>query len=158
MDLLDLSDSNWWTHRGVNPELSWAELVLLAVEILTNERTPTALQLPKTPLTLEVVEELPENFVSGAKRINARRGEYRDYTEAMGINFLLNPTKAQEILRDPPIKDTGTRFRLYGKEEGTAVEGTWEDWYCFANNILASANTQLVAPGVYDPDRKNDNY
>lgn len=158
MDLIDLYDNDWWTHRGVNPELTWPELIVLALDILSDARTPAAQRLTKAPLTLAPVEDLPEAAVSGAKRIHAQRGAYRDYTEAVGINFLLNPTRAQEVLRDPPIKETGNRFRLYGKDEGCAVEGTWHDWCCFADNILASPNTQLVAPSIYDPARKNTNY
>ena len=45
-----------------------------------------------------------------------------------------------------------------GKDESCYLEGTWWDMICFARNILASENTNMVAPEFYRAEWENDNY
>lgn len=45
-----------------------------------------------------------------------------------------------------------------GKDESCYLEGTWWDMICLARNILASKNTELVAPEYYHPEWENNNY
>lgn len=49
-------------------------------------------------------------------------------------------------------------FVGYGKDESCQFEGTWWDMICFARNVLANKNTELVAPEFYKPEWKSDNY
>ena len=49
-------------------------------------------------------------------------------------------------------------FVGFGKDESCQFEGTWWDMICFARNVLANENTELVAPEYYRPEWKNDNY
>jgi hypothetical protein len=49
-------------------------------------------------------------------------------------------------------------FVGWGKDPSCQFEGTWWDMICFARNVLASANTEMVAPEFYKPGWKNDNY
>lgn len=73
--------------------------------------------------------DLPDSFVSGAKRANIEKSDFLDGW-----------------------------FVGYGKDDACQFEGTWYDMICFARNVLASENTKIVAPEYYHPQWKNDNY
>jgi hypothetical protein len=49
-------------------------------------------------------------------------------------------------------------FYGFGKDESCQFEGTWWDMICFARNVLASENTQMVAPEFYKPEWEVYNY
>lgn len=76
-----------------------------------------------------VIHEWPQKEVSGAKRANLTYSEW--------------------------LSDW---FVGYGKDQSCVFEGTWWDMICFARNILASENTELVAPQFYRPEWANSNY
>lgn len=76
-----------------------------------------------------IIEDFPDKSISGAKRCNL------DYSEWLSDWFV------------------GT-----GKDESCYLEGTWWDMICLARNILASKNTELVAPEYYHPEWENYNY
>lgn len=162
---LDFEQSEWlgdWWFPGGNPEKSWGELVTMSLEILNTQATrlhyPDAFLSCIPDYACDASAELPIGSVSGAKRVNAVRGEYYDFSGAMGMDFLMNPAKAQEIISNPPMRDSGGLFRMHGKDEGCMVEGSWFDWICFAHNVLASENTKNFAPSLHRPELKNDNY
>lgn len=153
---------DWWVYDATdNPSLSWRELIDLALNILHSEATRLFVsnlylkEIPRcTPTTASM---LPVSGIRGAKRVNADRGAWGDYREAVGIPGLYNPNR-DEILRNPPKRDTGDKFRLSGKDESCCVEGSWFDWCCFACNVLASQNTNVLCPDLYEPALSNDNY
>lgn len=76
-----------------------------------------------------IVKNWPDKHISGAKRCN--------------LNYSIWL----------PDWFVGT-----GKDQNCFLEGTWWDMICFARNILASKNTELVAPEYYHPEWENDNY
>lgn len=75
------------------------------------------------------IKEFPENHVTGAKRANISESDW--------------------------LPDW---FVGFGKDESCQFEGTWWDMICFARNVLASENTQAVAPEFYKPEWKIRNY
>ncbi len=85
-----------------------------------------------------VVLEWPQIEASGAKRANIVHSDF--YLDSNG---------------PPQICDW---FVGFGKDESCQFEGTWWDMICFARNILASKNTELVAPEYFKPEWENDNY
>lgn len=141
---------DWWTHEDTNPELIWQELIDLALHILHAEATRLFVHhfylkaIPTLAYTLSDVSQISVNAISGAKRINAWRGEYEEWDQI------------RQRYEKP--RHTGNKFRLHGKDESCCVEGTWFDWCCFACNILASENTKLMCPDLYEPVLANNNY
>lgn len=83
------------------------------------------------------INAFPETCMSGAKRANLSHADC-SYGEAK--------------------RQTWDWFVGWGKDESCQFEGTWWDMICFARNVLASKNTELVAPEFYRPDWVNDNY
>lgn len=164
--LLEMSDPtwDWFTHLEVNPILSWPQMISLALGILNCESTKlfvNGLYLETIPsFEMKEIDEsiqLPELSISGAKRVNAGAGDYTDYSDMMGIAGLVN----QKLGRDVSPKDiklSNQYFRLSGKDESCCVEGSWLDWCMFACNVLASKNTELIAPKIYAPTMANNNY
>lgn len=75
------------------------------------------------------VKEWKDNVISGAKRCNLNKSDWLD-----------------------------DWFVGTGKDESCYLEGTWWDMICFARNILASENTNMVAPEFYRAEWENDNY
>lgn len=134
---------DWWQGTRNGLSLSWAELIELAAQILTNKATELLCQnvyvekhdLPQFVFREYTLEELPDKQISGAKRVNANADT--------------------EYLSQQPDKD---KFLLHGKDSSCYIEGMWLDWVCFAMNILASENTKIVAPEMYAPELKNENY
>lgn len=49
-------------------------------------------------------------------------------------------------------------FWGWGKDQSCVFEGTWWDMVCFARNVLASENTQLIAPEFHKPEWATKNY
>ena len=139
---------NWWVHVDDNPWLSWEEMITMSLNILHNEATRlfvSNLYLKAIPsYTLKTVDDLPDDYIRGAKRINAYCGEYQEWCQ---ISRTMTPPRS-----------TGDKFRLSGKDESCCVEGTWFDWCCFACNVLASKNTELMCPELYEPALDNNNY
>jgi hypothetical protein len=139
---------DWWVHIDDNPELTWEELIKLALNILHNDATRlfvSNLHLKALPrYTLNPVGDLYSDYIRGAKRINACRGEYQEWCQI------------SRTMTSP--RNTGNKFRLSGKDESCCVEGTWFDWCCFACNVLASRNTELMCPELYEAALDNDNY
>lgn len=157
--LQESSLPDWWTFEENNPEFTWPELVTLALNILNTEATRLFvknLYLESVPEVSFVEAELKSHYVGGAKRVNFHKGEYLDFTGAVGIAGLMNPNR-EEIFRNPP-KRTTEKFRGSGKDESCCVEGSWWDWVCFACNVLSSENTKIVCPDAYEPKLANDNY
>lgn len=154
---------DWWVYAATdNPSLSWSEMIDLALNILHSEATRlfvSNLYLKEVPKYTPILtaSALPVSGIRGAKRVNADRGTWNDYRGATGISGLYNPNR-DEILRNPPQRDTGDKFRLSGKDESCLVEGAWFDWCCFACNILASENTNVLCPDLFEPALSNDNY
>jgi len=152
---------DWWVFEpNGNPIVSWADMIKLALGILNCEATrffAHNLYLKSVPeYEVNDVKELPSHYVSGAKRVNARSGEYTDYSAYTGIAGLFNPDK--DLRNAPVVKNPDDLFRFHGKDESCCVEGTWFDWVAFACNVLASKNTEVVAPSLYEPKLGNDNY
>lgn len=150
---------DWWLFDQSHPELTWKEMIELALGILNCEATRLFvrnLYLGTVPEFVVKKVKLPESYVGGAKRVNFSSGTYHDYTGAVGLGGLANPNR-DEILRNPPKKTT-KKFRGCGKDEGCSVEGSWWHWVCLACNVLASENTKLSCPELYEPALKNDNY
>lgn len=148
---------DWWVYAATdNPSLSWRELIDLALNILHSEATRlfvSNLYLKSKPIDAtqqgtvqrnDGKQTLPVWHMSGAKRINALRGEYPIWNYSKNV--------VEKVL------DSGDKFRLYGKDETCMVEGTWFDWCCFACNVLASENTNVLCPDLYEPALGNDNY
>lgn len=79
-----------------------------------------------------------------------------NYSAYTGLAGIFNPDK--DISNAPVVSNPDDMFRLHGKDEGCVVEGTWFDWVAFACNVLASENTKLVAPDLYEPKLSNGNY
>ena len=154
---------DWW-YPGGNPELTWSELINWSIKILSADATrdlhPDYFIGEAPTYSISVGVDLPVSYVSGAKRVNAARGEWHDFSSVMGQNALFIPNVEQrmrDIMAESP-KDSGERFRMHGKDESCMVEGTWFDWVCFARNVLASENTRLCCPDLYRPEWANDNY
>lgn len=139
---------DWWVHPDNNPEMLWEEVVAMALQILHTEATRlfvSNLYLKAMPTyTIAAGQELPVTSVRGAKRVNAWRGTYQEF------NML-----SQQM---GDMCDTGDKFRFSGKDESCCVEGTWFDWCCFACNVLASENTRIMCPALYEPMLANSNY
>jgi hypothetical protein len=148
---------DWWVYASAdNPSLSWSEMIDLALNILHSEATRlfvSNLYLESKPINAAqrgVVQRnsneqvLPIWHMSGAKRINALCGEYPVWNQSKNaVDIVLN---------------SGDKFRLSGKDESCCVEGSWFDWCCFACNVLASENTNVLCPDLYEPALGNDNY
>ncbi len=159
---------DWWVFpswKGTsNPIRTWPELIDLALHILHCEATRLfvgSLYLATMPPVTIVPGSQPVVFhVSGAKRVNADSGNYTDFSDYVGAAALRKILAGQEnrIEDAPVVRNSQERFRLSGKDESCIVEGSWWDWCCFAANILASVNTQVMAPDLYEPALKNDNY
>ena len=152
---------DWWVFEPQgNPIVDWPEMIKLSLAILHCRATRllvSNLYLPAIPdYETKDVKELPSHYVSGAKRVNARSGEFTDYSAYTGINGLFNPDK--DLSNAPVVKNPDDLFRFHGKDESCVVEGTWFDWVAFACNVLASKNTEAVAPELYEPKLSNDNY
>lgn len=141
---------DWWVHEDTNPELTWQQLIDLALNILHTEATRLFVHhfylkaIPTYKIT-----PFPDGWqfirnISGAKRVNGFCGEYEEWDQI------------RQRYEKP--RDTGDKFRLSGKDEGCCVEGTWFDWCCFACNILASENTQIMCADLYEPALANGNY
>lgn len=153
---------DWWVFPDNNPILSWQQMIDLALNILDCEATRlfvTSLYIKRIPKFefKEFTGDLPAQYCSGAKRVNAIAGDYSDYSEIVGIKGLMNQVKG--IDKKPiEVKMGKDKFRLSGKDDSCCVEGTWLHWCLFACNILASENTKLIAPELYAPELNNDNY
>lgn len=160
--LIQGSLGDWWISPDNNPILDWKQLVTLAVNILNCDATRLfvhSLYLLDIP-TFELKDfdgELPVQDLSGAKRVNANAGDYTDYSGSMGMAGLMNMMKGVEV-KPKDIKLGKDKFRLSGKDESCCVEGSWLDWCLFACNIIASKNTEIIAPELYAPTLQNDNY
>ncbi len=76
-----------------------------------------------------VVNKWKDEWLSGSKRTNLEKSDW-----------------------------LGDWFVGYGKDDSCCFEGTWWDMICFARNILASENTEIVTPDYYRPEWKNNNY
>lgn len=129
---------DWWVSaKGDNPKYSWKGLIELALKILNSDATETfvhTLWLPEIPkFEIKDMEpsELPRHSVSGSKRVNASAENWHNNRVTMD-----------------------SKFRLYGSESGTCVEGTWLHWVTFACNILSSENTKICCPELYCPELK----
>ena len=144
--------NDWWVYSATdNPLLSWSEMIGLALRILHSEATrlfvcnlylkTQAIPVHTPRLTASM---LPVSGIRGAKRVNADRGMYQEWT-----------TFGQRL---GPARDSDDKFRLSGKDESCCVEGTWFDWCCFACNVLASKNTNVLCPELYEPALANNNY
>lgn len=152
---------DWWVFEPHgNPILSWEDLIKLALGILHCRATKLLvhnLYLEHIyPYDIKPDAKLTSKYVSGAKRVNASAGEYTDYSAHTGLAGLLNPDK--DLSNAPVVKNPDNMFRLSGKDESCVVEGTWFDWVAFACNVLASENTKLAAPELYEPALQNSNY
>lgn len=152
---------DWWVFEPQgNPIYNWSDMIMLALAILHCRATKLLvhnLYLDHNPnFEPQEVEKLPVGYVSGAKRVNARSGDFTDYSAYTGFAGLLNPDK--DISNAPLVKNPDNMFRFHGKDEGCCVEGTWFDWVAFACNVLASENTKAVAPELYEPKLQNGNY
>lgn len=84
-----------------------------------------------------IIKEFPEAYNRGSKRTNLVHHDLRDGDEG---------------------PQTWDWFVGYGKDGSCDFEGTWWDMICFARNILASKNTELVAREFYKPEWQNNNY
>ncbi len=159
---------DWWVFpswKGTgNPILTWPELLTLALHILHCEATrlfAESLYLKVIPPVTIVPESQPVVFhVSGAKRVNADSGDYTDFSDYVGMAAIGKILRGEEnrIEDAPRIQNSQERFRLSGKDDSCMVEGSWWDWCCFAANVLASENTKVMAPDLYEPALKNENY
>lgn len=159
---------DWWVHPEGNPQLTWAELIDLAVGILCCDVTRlfvTSSHLEEKPTyKVRSDQSLPDYSVRGSKRVNARRGEWHDFSGLTGMGALQRIARGENLEQaliaraKEPTLDSGDRFRLHGKDESCLVEGTWRDWVCFACNILASKNTELACPELFAPHLANQNY
>jgi hypothetical protein len=69
--------------------------------------------------------ELKEQYFRGAKRVNARVGEYIILGDAM-LAILTGAKQEHKYL-----KTEDDQFVLHGKDEGCLVEGSWYDWLHF---------------------------
>lgn len=76
-----------------------------------------------------IIEDWPQKVLSGAERANIEHSDW-----------------------------LGDWFVGYGKDEYCQFEGTWWHMICFARNVLASENTELVAPEFYRPEWSIHNY
>lgn len=157
---------DWFTHPEGNPQLTWRELVLMAVGILQAKATHLYVHHLYLGHWIKydwTEAELYEKSVSGAKRVNAVCGEFSDFTGLMGLdalNFIRGGGNMEAALleRSRQRQSTGSKFRLHGKDSSCHVEGTWYHWVCFACNVLASHNTERMAPALYDPALANSTY
>lgn len=153
---------DWWVSPDDNPIMNWQQMITLALNILNCAATRLfvhGLYIKEMP-TFEFKEytgELPSQYCSGAKRVNASAGDYTDYSESTGLTGLMNQMRGVEV-KPKEVKMSKEKFRLSGKDESCCVEGSWLDWCLFACNILASKNTELIAPELYAPTLSNDNY
>lgn len=157
---LSRSLDDWWVTKEDNPHLSWAELIDLSLRILHAPITRVFVQnlyLENIPDYTVKDVKLLENYVGGAKRVNFRRGEFYNFSGAVGVEGLFNP-KAKEILMNPPKDSSYDKWRGHGKDDSCCVEGNWYHWCCLACNVLASGNTSLCCPELYEPALSNDNY
>jgi hypothetical protein len=152
---------DWWVFEpNGNPILSWHDLIRLSLGILHCRATKLLvhnLHLNHLPnYDIHPDPKLKSKYVSGAKRVNAVSGDYTDYSAYTGLAGLMNPDK--DISQAPVVSNSDDMFRLHGKDESCCVEGTWFDWVAFACNVLASENTKIVAPALYEPKLANSNY
>lgn len=152
---------DWWIFEpDSNPILSWHDLIRLSLGILHCRATKLLVHnlyldnLPSYDIHHDAKPTV--KYVSGAKRVNAATGDFTDYSAFTGMAGLFNPDK--DLSHAPVVKNPDDMFRLYGKDESCMVEGTWFDWVAFACNVLASENTKLVAPDLYEPKLANENY
>lgn len=139
---------DWWIFQDSNPIFSWPTLIRLALNILNCEATRLYvenlyLQTPPKGYQINTDAPLPTGYVSGAKRVNAYSGKIMVYNQ---------------ITRKEDEVDAGRGFRLSGKDETCCVEGSWLHWVCFACNVLASENTKMICPDLYEPELANNNY
>jgi len=154
-------DGDWWTMEPNNPILTWEELIGLALKVLNSEMTRLVMgnqHLKIIPgYEIQSYTELPEDYAGGSKRVNAKAGYYYDCTDGVGIEGLKNHLAGKDI---EPIKTDlpKSKFYLHGKDDSCMVEGFWRDWVCFALNILASKNTELIAPELFESELANSNY
>lgn len=159
---------DWWVHPDGNPQLSWAELIDLAVAILHCDVTRlfvASAHLEIKPIYIVKVDaSLPDGSVRSAKRVNAVRGEWHDFSDLTGMAALQRIARGENLEQaliaraNEPTLNSGDRFRLHGKDSSCMVEGTWHDWVCFACNILASKNTEATCPEMHAPKLANQNY
>ena len=86
---------------------------------------------------MKVISKFPKSSLSGAKRANLIHADkFHNYDAAQSYDWFVG----------------------FGKDQSCMFEGTWWDMICFARNVLASENTQLVAPEFYQPELKCENY
>lgn len=157
---------DWWIFDDVrgdpNPIFTWPQLIELALKILNCEATRLfvkGLYLKHIPkYKCKKVKRLRNITCSGAKRVNARAGDYVDFLQGRSIGQHFMEQIMGVELKPVKVKMDKTKFRLYGKDESCVVEGTWLDWVMFACNILADQNTKLVCPELYAPGLLNHNY
>ena len=163
------SMDDWWVFPDTkemnfgNPVFSWPDLIKLSLSILNCRLTSLVcknlhLETMLKGITFKEVSELPHTGVSGAKRVNACAGDYTDYH--YGLTSMQSFAAQLRGAEPAPKKITlpNNMFRLHGKDRSCVVEGTWLHWVCFACNVLASENTKLVCPEVYEPALRNNNY
>lgn len=158
---LKISCWDWWTFQGAdNPVFRWEELMRLSLAILSCKATKhlvSNLFLETIPTFTPSNADLPQDYVRGAKRVNFSRGDYHDYTGAVGLLGLMNPNR-EEIFNNPPVRSTKGGWRGSGKEESCSVEGSWVEWVALACNVLSSENTKVAAPEIYEPALSNNTY
>lgn len=138
MKLLNLND--WWTplKGGDQPEYSWKELIILSLKIMNSDATRLlfgSMHLGEIPEGLEIKDlspiDLPNQSVSGAKRVNA------------DANWFDYGTNEQKLLG---------KFKLSGKDMSCQVEGSWLHWLALATIVLSNENTKLCCPQAYCRD------
>lgn len=157
-------DDWWFFEDNHNPIFSWKELIVLSIQILRTKATRLFMkhlyvEKDYRPKFLEYSENLPEGYISGAKRINAISGEYKDFNHTHmnileSLQYFGNGGKPEF----KEVKLDTNMFRLSGKDESCWVEGSWNQWCMFACNVLASKNTEIVCPELYAPKLTNNCY
>lgn len=146
---------DWFLHVNGKPLLYFNEMLKLCSSILscgmTNKYAPSmyledGLQFDERPV------ELKEQFFTGAKRVNARVGEYINSSDP--LMTILTGTPQTRTVRHTEV----AQFVMHGKDEGCMVEGSWHDWLCFVGNVLASETVKHNYPELHAAQLENDNY
>lgn len=145
---------DWFLHVNGKPLLYFNDMLKLCSSILacdmTKKYAPSiyledGLQFDEKPI------QLKDHYFSGAKRVNARVGEYVNSSDPLAAILTGVQTHTTKHTED-------NQFVMHGKDESCLVEGSWDDWLCFVGNILASETVKHNYPDLYQPQLKNENY
>lgn len=133
LGLIGLDD--WWSVvKNPQPEYTWKQLVELSLSILNSEATRLLCHtmwletIPKYEIKELETIELPIHHMEITKRIKISCS-ITDF--GTGQHQMLN------------------KYRMYGSDLRSRVEGNWMHWIKTAIAILSSPNMEKVSPELY---------